>query len=58
MRVSNIPIRRAIGGICVIAGASVLAPFAAEPGFNAADLLVLLSPFVFVAVVLPKGGQS
>lgn len=37
---------------------AVLAPAAAVPGFNAADLLVLASPFVFVAVVLPKGGQS
>lgn len=42
----------------VIAVAAVLAPAAAAPGFNAADLLVLVSPFVFVAVVLPKGGRS
>lgn len=42
----------------MIAVAVVLAPAAAVPGFNGADLLVLASPFVFLFVVLPKGGQS
>lgn len=42
----------------MIAVAAVLAPAAAAPGFNAADLLVLVSPFAFLFVVLPKGGQS
>lgn len=58
MRVSDVPVRRVVGGLVVIAVAAVLAPDAAAPGVNAADLLVLASPFVFLFVVLPKGGQS
>ncbi|WP_175627565.1 hypothetical protein [Microbacterium sp. CSI-V] len=58
MRVRSHPIRRVVGGLSVIAVAVVLAPAAAVPGFNGADLLVLLAPFVFLFVVLPKGGRS
>jgi hypothetical protein len=49
---------RAVRGLIVIATAAVIAPFAAAPGVNAADLLLIVAPFIFLVAVRPRVSKT
>lgn len=40
--------------VCVVIVTALVAPVAAAPAFNSADLIVCASPFVFLALVWPR----
>lgn len=40
--------------VCVVIVAALLAPAAAAPAFNSADLIVCAAPFVFLALLWPR----
>lgn len=46
--------RRLAAVVALFVIVAVCAPVAAAPGFNGADLIVLPSPFVFVALMLRR----
>lgn len=51
-------VRRVVLGALVVGASAALAPAAAAPGFNGADLLILSAPFLFLAAVLPRASKT
>lgn len=45
--------KRVVWAVVILAAAFLIAPAAAPPGVNSADLIVLATPFLFVWAVLP-----
>lgn len=45
--------KRVVWAVVILAAAFLIAPAAAVPGWNSADLIVLATPFLFVWAVLP-----
>lgn len=50
--------RRVVLGVVIIAASAALAPAAAAPGINGADLLILSAPFLFLATVRPRAPKT
>ena len=45
--------KRVVWAVVILAAAFLIAPAAAVPGWNSADLIVLATPFLLVWAVLP-----